>query len=478
MTRPTSICPAPETLRLLAANCFTERTGERGLSYADVDAASSEVERVHRELLEQRRAGGLAFYELPFGREGLAASREEAQRARGEAENLLVLGIGGSALGTTAVHRALNPVTHNLLPRERRSGLRLFVCDNVDPEGFGAVLDLLNPRETVVNVISKSGGTAETLAQLLAVYRWLTDAVGPEGARERLVVTTDPEKGFLRALVRERGFRSLPVPPAVGGRFSVFTPVGLFPLLAAGVDADALLDGASHVEPFVTQPGAWENPAYLFGLLHVLFLRKGRNVNVFMPYSDALKDVADWFCQIWAESLGKRWSVDGDEVFIGPTPVKALGTTDQHSQVQLYMEGPNDKVITFLEVLEPRREVALPAEFGGKPEIDYLAGKTLGALLGAEKRATEAALTKSGRPNLTLQLPRVSAHGLGQVIYLLEVATVFAGGLLRINPLDQPGVELGKELTFGLMGRKGYEARASEVEVLGTADPCYTLPRP
>ncbi|MBI5441483.1 MAG: glucose-6-phosphate isomerase, partial [Deltaproteobacteria bacterium] len=176
------------------------------------------------------------------------------------------------------------------------------------------------------------------------------------------------------------------------------------------------------------------------------------------------------------ESLGKRHDLRGAEVFVGPTPVKALGTTDQHSQVQLYMEGPQDKVITFLEVLEPRRDVGIPAEFPG-PEMAYLGGKSLGRLLGAEKQGTEAALTRSRRPNLTLRLPRVSPHAVGQLIYLLEVATVFAGGLLGINPLDQPGVELGTELTFALMGREGYGDRVPDVEGPGAEMTRYSAPR-
>jgi glucose-6-phosphate isomerase len=472
----TSSARNADTLSLSVANCFSERIGEQGLSFQDVDAWAPAVERVHRDLVARREAGKLAFYDLPHDRSCLAACREEARRVRESAQNLLVLGIGGSALGTTAVHRALNCVTYNLLPASRRPGPRLFVCDNVDPDGFGAVLDLLDPEETAVNVISKSGGTAETSAQFLVLHRWLSEALGPERARERIVVTTDPEKGVLRKLARERGFRTLPVPPAVGGRFSVLTPVGLFPLLAVGVDAEELLAGAAHMDSLASLPRAWENPAYLFGLLHVLFLRRGRNVNVLMPYSDALREIADWFCQIWAESLGKRRNLAGEEVFVGPTPVKALGATDQHSQVQLYMEGPQDKVITFLEVAQSGREVEIPGEFPEAGEMSYLGGRRLGDLLRAEKRGTEAALATNRRPNLTIRLPRVSAHSVGQLLFLLEVATVFAGGLLDINPLDQPGVELGKELTFGLMGRKGYEARRAEVEALGTPHPCYTVP--
>lgn len=472
-----STATAGATIRLLAANCFAERVGGWGLTVDELEPLSRDLARVHADLSARRRAGTLPFYELPHDRAAVDVCRRLADRVRERADDLLVLGIGGSALGTTAVHRALSPALHGLVPRERRKGMRLFVCDNVDPETFGEVLETLDPARTAVNVISKSGGTAETLAQFLAVRRWLSDALGADEARRRLVVTTDPTKGFLRKLAASEGLDALEVPPGVGGRFSVFTPVGLFPLAAAGVDVEGLLEGAASMDGHLGAPDLWDNPAYLFAALHVLMLKKGRNVNVLMPYSDALRDVADWFRQIWAESLGKRRSLDGREVWVGPTPVKALGTTDQHSQVQLYMEGPQDKLITFIEVERPRRDVVLPAEFPGQPEVEYLQGKTLGGLLRAEKRGTEAALTRAGRPNLTLLLPEVSPRSVGQLLHLLQVATVCAGGLLGVNPLDQPGVELGKEFTFGLMGREGYDARAREVESAGPADPRFIVPR-
>ncbi|WP_025321379.1 glucose-6-phosphate isomerase [Deferrisoma camini] len=467
-----------QTVTLHYANALADRVGPAGLTPADLEAQAGAVARVHRDINERRTAGDLGFYELPHRTDGLEASQAMARQVGESCENLLVLGIGGSALGTLAVHRALCPALHNLWPRRRRGGMRLFVCDNVDPETIAELLEWLDPNETAVNVISKSGGTAETLAQFLRVYGWLRDALGPDAARRRVVVTTDPDKGFLRRLARQEGLPALDVPPNVGGRFSVLTPVGLFPLACAGVDVEGLLAGAAHMESHVSRPDLWENPAYLFGLIHVLFYRRGRNVNVMMPYSDALRDVADWFRQLWAESLGKRYALDGGEVFVGPTPVKALGTTDQHSQVQLYMEGPPDKVITFLEVAHPRREVRCPPLFPEAEEAAYLGGKTLGELLGAEKRATEAALTENGRPNLTLALDRVDAHQVGQVLFLLEAATVFAGGLLGINPLDQPGVELGKRLTFALMGRPGYGDLAGRVGELSDPDPRWRCPRP
>jgi glucose-6-phosphate isomerase len=176
-----------------------------------------------------------------------------------------------------------------------------------------------------------------------------------------------------------------------------------------------------------------------------------------MPYADRLAPMGEWFRQLWAESLGKRLDRAGAEVFRGPTPARSRGATDQHSQVQLYMEGPFDKTVTFVAVREPGQDLTIPDEHPDEESLAYLGGRTLGELLDAERTATAAALTAAGRMNMTLELPRVDAHAVGQLLMFLQVATVYAGGLYDVDPLDQPGVELGKRLTYGLMGRPGFE---------------------
>lgn len=465
-----------DTIRFNATNAFSDKIGEMGLDDSDIRGLADAAAKVHGDIVGSRKVGELGFCSLHEERVGFGDCLELSGRLSENVKNLVVLGIGGSALGTIAMQRALNPLFHNLLPGDKRPGPRLFVCDNVDPTGIGELMEALDPAETAINVISKSGSTAETLAQFLVFYRWLADSIGETKAAKRVIATTDPEKGFLRKLTNERGFASLPVPASVGGRFSAFSPVGLFPLAVAGVDVKSLLDGAQHMDSFASLPEIMENPAYLFGAIHVLYARRGRNVNVMMPYSDKLRDVADWFRQLWAESLGKKVNLKGELVNTGMTPVKALGTTDQHSQVQLYMEGPHDKVVTFLEVDNPKRRVHIPLEFGDDKAVDYLQGKTMNELLHYEKRATEAALTLNGRPNLSFNLPSVTPFTVGQLIYLFEMATVFAGGLLEINPLDQPGVELGKQLTFGLMGREGFEERADEVHTAEATISKYLFP--
>jgi glucose-6-phosphate isomerase len=190
---------------------------------------------------------------------------------------------------------------------------------------------------------------------------------------------------------------------------------------------------------------------------------KKKPISVMIAYSDALRDVADWYRQIWAESLGKRLDLSGRVVHVGPTPVKALGVTDQHSQLQLYMEGPFDKVITFLTVGRFRSTVRIPAGFKHIDGLSYLGGHTLNDLMKAEGQATEFALTQARRVHTAIRLPEINPYTVGQLLFLLEVQTLYAGGLLGINPLDQPGVEASKEYTYGMMGRKGFEHKAQMI---------------
>ncbi|PLX78080.1 MAG: glucose-6-phosphate isomerase, partial [Desulfuromonas sp.] len=342
-----------------------------------------------------------------------------------------------------------------------RGGLpRLFVLDNVDPDGIFAYLDLCDPSRTVFLVISKSGSTVETSCQFMVARHWVAEAVG-SSYREHFVLITDPVKGALRTMADAHGYRSCVIPAGVGGRFSVFTPVGLLPLACVGVDIRRLLQGAAAFAPRVCHDDLETNPAYLNAALHYLAYGKGLRTCVMMPYSDRLRDLADWFRQLWAESLGKKYDLKGNICHIGPTPINALGTTDQHSQVQLYMEGPCDKMVTFLTVDRFDRDIKIPRHPDGS-ELDYLAEHSLGELIHMEQLATAAALTKNRRPHCTLRIPQVSAEIMGALIYLFEVQTLFAGGLFGVNPLDQPGVEEGKNFTYALMGRSGFEAQGRE----------------
>lgn len=457
----------PPMLTIDFANCLSLRVGSHGLDAARFESGSelaSAARHLSERLAKTRGTGWERWRELPFGafREGhVKAVKDAAAKCRGRFENMVVLGIGGSALGNIALQSALNPSTYNLLPAGERPGPRLFVVDNVDPAYLGQVLRVCEKqgglKRTLFNVISKSGETAETAAQFMIVRDMLKSRLGAAYA-SNIVAVTDPAKGTMRQICDREGYITLPVPDGVGGRFSVLSPVGLFSACMCGIDIDALLDGAAEMDAQCGRPELGRNPAALLATLLVeLGARKGKSCHVMMPYCNALYLLADWFRQLWAESLGKQRDVRGDEVFAGFTPVKALGTTDQHSQVQLYREGPNDKVFCFLEVADfGAADMTIPAGLGVEA-TKYLEGASMAGLLNAEKRATEYALVESQRPNLTIRFPKVDAFHVGQFIQLWQVATAYAGLMLGVDAYDQPAVELGKQATFGLMGRAGYE---------------------
>lgn len=451
------------------ANCLAERVGAHGLPSELLTRSTGQLAELTHRLNQSKGSGWERWRSLPFDpmrREHALAVKKLARAHRG-ADNLIVLGIGGSALGNIALHAALKPATHNLLPQRQRKGPRLFVLDNVDPHLVADVLEEVRRgdpkfRRTVVNVISKSGETAETAAQFLIARGLLRKAMGARYA-QRIVAVTDPAKGTMRAICDREGYATLPVPEGVGGRFSVLSPVGLFSAAMCGIDIDRLLDGAAEMDLRCSSTDPLKNPAAILAWLLIELAKRGKNIHVLMPYCNALYSLADWYRQLWAESLGKRATRSGQPVATGPTPVKALGATDQHSQIQLYRDGPNDKVIGFLEVERFDRDLKIPS--GLRVEaLSYLQGAKLSELLSAEKRATEYALVESQRPNFTIRLPRLSAHAVGQFIQLWEIVTAYAGLMLDIDAYDQPAVETGKVATFGLMGRSGYDQWKQRVQ--------------
>ncbi|HEX7019723.1 MAG TPA: glucose-6-phosphate isomerase [Gemmatimonadaceae bacterium] len=445
-----------------------------GVAAADWHSAGARFKEAHGVFLKRQAAGELGFLALP-GDEALhRQSTDFAQKVRGQFDDVVILGIGGSALGPIALRTALLKPQWNSLSADERGGWpRLHVLDNVDPHTILALLARLNLERSLFVVTSKSGGTAETMAQYLVVRGRLNETVGAK-ATEHLVLVTDPQKGALRALARAEGIAAVDIPPAVGGRFSVLTPVGVLPAALVGIDTTALLQGASDMARRCLGDDVATNPAAVFATLQYLAATKaGRHVQVLMPYSDPLRDVADWFVQLWAESLGKH-RAPGD-AGVGPTPLAALGATDQHSQVQLFMEGPPDKTVSFIAVKDGGADVDIPKLHADVKELAYLGGHRLGELLSIEQRATAGALARRGRPNLTIQVDRVDAWHLGGLFMLLEAATIFAGALYGVNPLDQPGVELGKQFTYAMLGRPDAEQARQEWNLLPKPDARFSV---
>ena len=452
-------------------NMLADVVGEnRGATEDQLDEMEGRLMAALDVLRMRRGPKDLAWMDLPYQKESVAEILAYAREVEGVYDDVLVLGIGGSALGVTALKTALLPFYSDYLSPEERRHPRLWVLDNVDPDWVVAALRLLDPERTLVIVTSKSGSTTETMAQFLIVRDWLRARLG-DGAACHLVAITDPDKGALREIATREGYRSFAIPQGVGGRFSVLSPVGLVPAALVGIDIEELLAGAAYADELAWVRALRRNVPGMAAALQHLAYHRGQRISVLMPYSQHLRDVADWWRQLWAESLGKKMNLMGRRVNIGPTPVLALGTTDQHSQIQLYVEGPADKVISFVAVEHFGEEGPIPPAQPGEEDIAYLGGHSLAELINVEREATAIALAQAGRPNATYIMPEVNPFTVGQFLYMLEMQTALSGLFYAVNAYDQPGVEAGKIATYALLGRPGYEAQAVELRTAEAARP-------
>ncbi|MFB6304804.1 MAG: glucose-6-phosphate isomerase [Haloferacaceae archaeon] len=397
-----------------------------GVPRAALDRLDERVADAHERIARGRDEGAFGYAALNLPERTDPDGIRRIVDRFDDPEAVLTVGIGGSALGAATLASALDapgPASH--------------VLDNADPARTRAVLDAVPLDRTVVNVVSRSGTTAETLANFLVVR----DAMERAGVdwTDRTLVTTGTE-GNLAALAERHDLPRLRVPEGVPGRFSVLSPVGMALAAFRGADLEALLDGAREAADGLSG-SLFETPAYAYGAVCYALERRGLRSNAMMPYAESLETFAEWFAQLWAESLGK----DG----LGQTPLRALGATDQHSQLQLYRAGPRDKAVTLVRPEErPDRSV---------PETDldglaYLGGSSLGDLLDAEFRATEASLAAAGRANVRIEVPRIDERSLGGLLYGMEAACVLYGELLGVETFTQPAVEWGKRAARGLLG--------------------------
>lgn len=371
-------------------------------------------------------------------------------------ENLVVLGIGGSALGPQALIQALkSPLWNELSNSERKGALKVYFIDNVDPDWANGILSHLDLEQTLFLTITKSGGTAETISAFLWARAALKEKLG-NAWKEHLVIVTDPQKGALRKFADKEKIQSFAVPPNVGGRFSVFSAVGLVALALVGIKIEKLREGLICAYNDLIQKTDLSNNLAVCLALALTHADKvlGKKINPLMPYSTHLARISDWYVQLVAESLGKNPQV-------GPTPLKALGATDQHSQLQLFAEGPLDKIIFFLKVAKFENEFVISSE----PVDGFadLAGESMARLIHAEGLGTAKALAKKGVPSLTIELPSINEQSLAYLLYAFELMTAIAGDIYEVDPFDQPGVELSKKYTYALLGKKGFEQYLKEI---------------
>jgi glucose-6-phosphate isomerase len=466
-----------DRLSLYWKHATAEAVGrEHGVEEKELKALAPKFKEITKRMTDRRKAGDFAYRELPYEEETIDRVHSYVEELRDRCDVLIVLGIGGSALGNIALQHALNPYTYNLMSDRTRPGPQVFVLDNVDPDQIKSVVELVTPKlkKTIVNVVSKSGETAETAAQFI-LFRDLLQAKLGKKYKDNIVATTDAKEGTLREICNREEYRTLDVPDGVGGRFSVMSAVGLFSAAMCGVDIDALLTGAADMDKRCKEPDLMKNPAALIAAIHYLLDKKGKHNTVMMPYSTSLYYLGDWFRQLWAESLGKQKNLAGQDVFAGQTPIKALGTTDQHSQVQLYREGPNDKLITFLEVERFGQKVTIPTSMKDVKTLAYLGDSNFQTLINSEKLGTEYALLESHRPTMTVLFPEITPETVGQFLYMYECAVHYMGELLGIDTFDQPAVQLGKDATYALMGKDGYADLAKKIQPVAKKDKKYLV---
>ena len=431
------------------------------------------IDKAYSQVAFGRGKDMMGWTELPYNQTEIVEDiLQTAKLIRKRFENFVVLGIGGSALGPIAVFQALCHLRHNELPKSKRKAPKLYIEDNVDPERMQALLDVIDLDKTVFNVVTKSGATSETMAQYLIIMNLLKEKYGDK-ANEHMIATTSQNKGNLIKIAKMENLKTFYIPDGVGGRFSQLCPVGLLPAAVLGIDIKEMLCGAKYMDKLCSNKNVKKNPALLSALMQVLAMRNGKNISVMMPYADSLKYIADWYCQLWGESLGKAVNNNGETVNVGQTPVKALGVTDQHSQVQLYREGPFDKVITLIGVDNFRTTVEISNGCEDINDVNFLCGHTMNELITKERMATEYALTTAKRQNYTIYLPEVNAFTIGELLFMFEMQTAYAGAMLDIDTFNQPGVEGGKNATYALFGKRGYEETKAQMDNAPTKDTNY-----
>lgn len=420
-------------LSIDSENLFDKGIGDGGVSGDDIKALSPRLDKLRKQVKEWHSSPRETFLNLP-NTVDLEAIKRKGQQIAGKYRRTIVFGIGGSSLGGEMLVRTLGD-SH---PRNK-------VCfyDNVDPSTL-VELERVDWSETLLMVISKSGNTAETLSQFLTVLPDMEHQLGDEAIPNHVVVITENRDGALFELAKRLNIEVIEHPP-VGGRYCVLSVVGLLPAYIAGVDIDGVIEGARAMAERCSREDMLDNPAFYNGAAQYLHAERGRTISVVMPYADNLRFVVNWFRQLWAESLGK---IDAEGNHRGLTPTEAHGVTDQHSQLQLLLEGPDDKLVTFLS--NPGFRFAgrrVPMRFQDIPAIKPLAGHTIGELFVSELKATRTTLSRRGRPNRTMALLEADAYALGELIILIEMETVVVAELMGIDPFDQPAVEESKILT-------------------------------
>lgn len=427
----------------------------------EMEYMGEQVKAAH-QLLHSRKGPGsdfLGWIDLPlnYDREEFQKIRESADRIRDTADTLVVIGIGGSYLGARAAIELLNHSFYNQLEKSKRGYPEIFYLGHtISPTYTAELLELLAERNFAVNVISKSGTTTEPAIAFRLIKELLVKKYGVEGARSRIFATTDRSRGALKQLAQSEGYAQFTIPDDVGGRYSVLTPVGLLPIAAAGINIQAIMDGAAEAVREYEDERLENNPAYQYAAARTILYRKGKTIEIMINYEPGLHFFAEWWKQLYGESEGK----DHKGIF----PAACDFSTDLHSMGQYIQEGRRDLFETALWVEKSRRSVTIPNDPADIDGLNFLAGQTMELVNRKAFEGTLLAHTDGGVPNMLVKLPEISPAVFGKLAYFFEKACGISGYLNAVNPFDQPGVEAYKKNMFALLGKPGYEAEKSKLE--------------
>jgi glucose-6-phosphate isomerase len=453
------------SLTLDYTNCLSEAIGAtHGLTKSEVDTLVAKFPKHHENVDELRSTAECAFFDLPYQDQG--ELKALLKKHQGKWDNLVVVATGGSSLGPKSLLTALGHTMHNHLEaKERKNAPRVFFANNPDPRALSELVEPLDLKRTLFQITSKSGATVETMAMWLWLAELLKKKAGKGALSNQVVFTTDRDKSPLSEIAKQEKIDTLHVPTNLAGRYGVLGNTGLFAAGMCNIDISALLAGAADMDKRCRHGDAFRNPAYMHALVHYLLTRKRRKtIHVMFSFSNRVQGVGEWYSHLCAVSQGKMLNRKGKAVHVGPSPVASLGTAEQHGQMQLFCEGPFDKVVTFVTVKDHGAKIIAPASYPKLEAVTHLQNADFSTIMDYGYWGTEQHITASGRPNMTIQLDVVDEANIGGLYYLLQLSTVMSAELYGIDPFDQPGVEHCKHATFAQFGRAGFEDLAKRIK--------------
>ena len=452
------------SLSLDYTNCLASAIGAtHGLTNSELETLVAKIPKHHENVAGLRTSGESAWFDLPG--QDTTTVRQLIDQHQGHWQDVVLVGIGGATIAPNAILRTLVPLEANLLPTSKRSGPRVLTIHNLDPQEINETLAVVEPKKTLFYVISRSGSSAELTAVLLWLAAWLKKKAGKTAVSKQIVVATDIEHSPLATWAHKEKVATLHLPEKLGDRFGAFGNATLFPLGLSGIAIDKLLAGAQSMEKRCWQGDAWTNPAYMHALIHYLLTRKRRKtIHAMVGFSRRLHGALDWCDHLIAVSLGKMLNRKGKAVHVGPTPSSCLGPSGLHGEMQLYAEGPFDKVTTFVRVRDHGPEICVPAVHGLDEAVDFCGGHPLASLIEHSYDTAAQDITASGRPNMTVILDDISPESIGCFCYMMQLSTVMSAELYGIDPFNQPGIDQGKQVLYGLMGRSGFEDKVTLIQ--------------